>query len=415
MITGVIDQHAQELRKDFPILRTKMNSKRLVYLDNAATTQKPKQVINAIREFYEKDNANIHRGIYTLSEKATQAHENARKIVAEFINSQPDEIIFTRSTTESLNLLAFTLLEIISGKNDAQKNEIVLTEMEHHANLVPWQQAAKRKGWTLKFIKMKGDFTLDYQDAKNKITEKTAIVSVGHVSNALGTINDVELLCKQAHEKGALFIVDAAQSAPHMPIDVKTIGCDFLAFSGHKMAGPTGIGVLFGKKELLEKMPPFNTGGDMIRKVTYENAEWNNVPMKFEAGTPNIAGAIGLAAAIEYLKKIGMKNIEAHEKELMMYALEKIKTVKNITLYNTGSEKSSGILSFNFNNIHAHDVAAVLSDEGICIRGGHHCAMPLMGRLGVAGTARASFYCYNTTKDIDRFIKALKKTQKLFR
>lgn len=410
MITDLTNQHAQELRKDFPILRTKMNGKSIAYLDNAATTQKPKQVIQAIKEFYEKDNANIHRGIYTLSEQATQKYEGAKKTVAEFINAQPNEIIFTRSTTESLNLLAFTLPEIITGRN-----EIVLTEMEHHANLVPWQQVAKRKGWTLKFVRMKDDFMLDYEDAKNKITEKTAIVSIGHVSNALGTINNVQFLCKQAHEKGALFIVDAAQSAPHMPIDVKTIGCDFLAFSGHKMAGPTGIGVLFGRKELLEKMPPFNTGGDMIRKVTYENAEWNDVPLKFEAGTPNIAGAVGLAAAIEYLKKIGMKNIETHEKELMSYALEKIKTVKNITVYNAGSEKSSGILSFNLNNIHAHDVAAVMSDEGICIRGGHHCAMPLMGRLGVAGTARASFYLYTTTKDIDRFIKALKKTQKLFR
>lgn len=405
----ITDQQAIALHKDFPILRTKMNGKRIVYLDNAATTQKPKQVIQAIKEFYEKDNANIHRGIYTLSEQATQKYEEARKTVAGFINAQPNEIIFTRSTTESLNLLAFTLPEIIAGRN-----EIVLTEMEHHANLVPWQQAAQRKGWTLKFIKMKDDFTLDYDDAKNKITEKTAIVSVGHVSNALGTINDVELLSRMAHDKGALFIVDAAQSAPHMLIDAQKIGCDFLAFSGHKMAGPTGIGVLFGRKDLLEKMPPFNTGGDMIRKVTYENAEWNDVPMKFEAGTPNIAGAIGLAAAIQYLQNVGMKNIEAHEKELMRYTLEKIKTIKNITVYNAGIENSSGILSFNLNNIHAHDVAAVLSDEGICIRGGHHCAMPLMGRLGVAGTARASFYFYNTVKDIDRFIKALKKTQKLF-
>ncbi len=406
----ITEQQAEELRKDFPILRTKMNDKKLVYLDNAATTQKPKQVIQAIKEFYEKDNANIHRGIYTLSEQATQKYEDAKKTVAEFINAQRDEIIFTRSTTESLNLLAFTLPEIITGRN-----EIVLTEMEHHANLVPWQQVAKRKGWTLKFIRIKDDFTLDYEDAKKKISEKTAIVSVGHVSNALGTINDVETICRIAHEKGALFIVDAAQSAPHMPIDAKKIGCDFLAFSGHKMCGPTGIGVLFGRKELLEKMPPFNTGGDMIRKVTYENAEWNDVPMKFEAGTPNIAGAIGLAAAIEYLKKIGMENIEAHEKELLKYTLEKIKKVENITIYNAGIENSSGILSFNFKNIHAHDVAAVLSDEGICIRGGHHCAMPLMNKLGIPGTARASFYCYNTTKDIDRFIKALKKIQKLFR
>lgn len=410
MTTNVTDQQAKELQKDFPILRTKMNGKRIVYLDNAATTQKPKQVIQEISEFYEKDNANIHRGIYTLSEQATQRYEDARKTVAGFINAQPNEIIFTRSTTESLNLLAFTLPEII-----ADRNEIVLTEMEHHANLVPWQQAAQRKGWTLKFIRMKEDFTLDYEDAKNKITEKTAIVSVGHVSNALGTINDVELLFKMAHEKGALFIVDAAQSAPHMLIDVKKIGCDFLAFSGHKMAGPTGVGVLFGKKELLEKMPPFNTGGDMIRKVTYEKAEWNDAPIKFEAGTPDIAGAIGLAAAIEYLKEIGMEQIEAREKELRRYALEKIKKIKGITLYAPPQNQQAGIISFNLNNIHAHDVAAVLSDEGICIRGGHHCAMPLMGKLGIAGTARASFYCYNTTKDINRFIKALKKTQKLFR
>ena len=401
--------NAQQLRKEFPLLRTKMNGKRIVYLDNAATTQKPKQVIAALKKFYEKHNANIHRGIYTLSEQTTQKYEDAKKTVADFINAQPDEIIFTRSTTESLNLLAYTLPEIINGRD-----EIVLTEMEHHANLVPWQQVAKRKGWNVVFIKMKEDFMLDYDDAKNKITERTAIVSIVHVSNALGTVNDVALLGKIAHEKGALFIVDAAQSAPHMPIDVKKIGCDFIAFSGHKMAGPTGIGVLFGRKELLEKMPPFNTGGDMIRTVTYENAEWNTVPMKFEAGTPDIAGAIGLGAAIEYLKKIGMENIEARQKELLRYTLEKIKTIKNITIYNAGIENSSGILSFNLNNIHAHDVAAVLSDDGICIRGGHHCAMPLMGKLGIAGTARASVYFYNTMKDIDRFIKALKKTQKLF-
>ena len=406
----ITDQHAKELRKDFPILRTKMNGKPIIYLDNAATTQKPKQVINAIKEFYEKDNANIHRGIYTLSEQATQKYEDARKTVAEFINAQPNEIIFTRSTTESLNLLAFTLPELFTGKKE--RNEIVLTEMEHHANLVPWQQAAKRKGWTLKFIRMKEDFTLDYEDAKNKISEKTAIVSVGHVSNALGTINDVALLSKIAHEKEALMIVDAAQSAPHMLIDIATIGCDFLAFSGHKMAGPTGIGVLFGKKDLLEEMQPFLYGGEIIREVKFDDTKFNDLPWKFEAGTMNIAEGIGLAVAVDYLNKIGIKQIQNRDKELVEYAMEKLQDIDGISIY--GPKERGAVISFNVDDIHAHDVAQVLDSEGVAIRAGHHCCMPLMSVLGVAATARASFYLYNTKKEIDVFANALQKVKKVF-
>lgn len=400
------NQTARKLKKDFPIFK---NNKNLIFLDNASTTQKPKQVINAIKEFYENSNANIHRGIYKISQKATEEYEKSKKIVAKFINASPEEIIYTRSATGGINLLSYTLPSILPKG----KNEIVITEMEHHSNLIPWQQLAKRNKMKLKFIKIKENFTLDMKDAKKKITNKTAILSVAHASNTLGTINPVEELIKIAKKKNALTIVDAAQSIPHMKVDVKKLDCDFLVFSGHKILGPLGIGVLYGKKHLLEKLSPFNFGGDIIKSVSFENAEWTNSPEKFEAGTQNIAGAVGLAEAIKYIQKIGIKNIEKWEKELMKYSIKKIKKIKDVKIYNS-EKNSTGILSFNLKNIHPHDIASLLDDYEIAIRAGHHCTMPLMKKLGISGTARASFYFYNTKEDIDKFIKALNKINEKF-
>ena len=397
------------LKKDFPIFE---NNKNLVYLDNAATSQKPQQVINAIKKFYEKENSNVYRGVYALSEKATQKYDEARKIVAGFINSDFEEIIFTKNTTESLNLLAYTLDSIISSN----KNEIVLTEMEHHSNLVPWQQLAKRSKMKLKFIKLKDDFTLDIDDAKRKITNKTAILSITHVSNVLGVVNPVKELVSLGKRAGAVTIIDAAQGISHIKVDVREIGCDFLAFSGHKMLGPTGIGVLYGKKKLLEKLHPFNYGGGMIKKGLFEGAEWNDIPYRFEAGTPNIAGAIALGEAVKYIQDIGVENIHEWEKELMKYLFEKLKNVDGIKIYNPGLDKSLGILSFSIDGIHPHDVASLMSDYGVAIRAGHNCAMPLMNLLGLKnGASRASISFYNTLEDIDSFVKALIKVKDKFK
>ncbi len=401
---------AKELKKDFPIFKVKMSGKPLVYLDNAATTQKPKVVIDAITHYYETQNANIHRGVYPLSEKATELFEEAHAKVGSLIGAQQNEIVFTRNATESLNLVAYALPSLFGRGRD----EIVLTEMEHHSNMVPWQQLAKRRKMKLRYIPMKEDFTLDYGDAIEKISDKTAVVSLGHVSNALGTIHDAKRLTALARANGAFSVVDGAQSVPHMEVDVKDIGCDFLAFSGHKMAGPTGIGGLYGRRELLESMDPFNFGGDMIRKVTYGDAEWNRLPMKFEAGTPDISGGIGFGVAADYLKKVGLAAIERWERELLRYTLDRMKGIKGISLYTAGAGKSSGILSFNIDGVHAHDAASLLGDEGVCVRGGHHCAMPLMGKLGVTGTSRASFYLYNTFEDVDAFVQGLQKAKKVF-
>ena len=402
------EKTARKLKKDFPIFK---NNKNLVFLDNASTSQKPKKVIESIKKFYETSNANIHRGVYKLSEEATKKYEESRKVVAEFINASPKEIIFTRSTTESINLLSYTISSILPKRKD----EIVLTEMEHHSNLVPWQQLAKRNKMKLRFIKVKNDFTLDMADAKRKITNKTAVLSFCHVSNSLGTINPVKKLIEIAKRKNVLTIIDAAQSVPHMKVDVKNLDCDFLAFSGHKTLGPTGIGILYGKKELLEKLQPFNFGGDMIKFVSLENTEWNTIPEKFEAGTQNIAGSIGLAQGIRYLKKIGIKNIEKYEKELMSHILKEIKNIKGIEIYNS-IKSTSGILSFNLRNIHPHDVASLLDDYNIAVRAGHHCTMPLMKALKISqgGTVRASFYSYNTKDDVDKLVKALKDINEKF-
>ncbi|MDP7115572.1 MAG: cysteine desulfurase [Candidatus Woesearchaeota archaeon] len=403
------NEKAKELREDFPIFRSEMNKQKLIYLDNAATTQKPEVVIDKITKYYENENANIHRGIYKLSEEATKSYENAHKTVANLVKASPHEIIFTRNTTESLNLLAYTLGSVAKGK------DIVLTELEHHSNIVPWQELAKRNNMKIKFIPVKADFTLDYAKAEKLITENTAIVSMNHVSNAVGTINNVKKIMKLGKSNGAITILDGAQSAPHMEIDVKELGCDFFAFSGHKMLGPTGIGALYGNKALLEKMPPFLSGGDMIRTVSFDKSTWNDLPWKYEAGTPNIAGGICFATAIDYLKKVGLKNIDRWERELIAYALEEVAKIKSIKLFNPGVKNSAGILSFNLGNIHAHDVSSLLDAEGICIRGGHHCAMPLMTKLGITGTSRASFYLYNTMEDVDALITALKKSEEVFK
>ncbi len=400
----------QKVRRDFSILKTKMQGKPLVYIDNAATSQKPKPVIKAIKKFYENSNANIHRGVYKLSEDATKLYEDSRKIIGEFINASQDEIIFTKNATESLNLLAYSLCSSLT-----EGDEILLTQMEHHSNLVPWQQIAKEKKLIVKFVEINKDFTLNMNSFAQLINPKTKIVSITHVSNFLGTINPVEDLARLSHAVGAIFIVDGSQSVPHMPVDVQKINCDFLAFSSHKMCGPTGIGVLYGKKQLLEKMKPFLYGGDMIREVSFEDSKWNDLPWKFEAGTPNICGAIALGAAVKYLKKLGIHNIQEYETELSNYAFNKISQISGITLYCPPANKRSAIISFNIEGIHAHDVSTFLDDAGIAVRGGHHCAMPLAKTLGVQGTARASFYFYNTKEEIDYFIDVLKKTKEFFK
>jgi len=394
------------LRKDFPIFW----NPRLIYLDSASTTQKPQIMIETLKNFYEKENANIHRGVYTLSEIATEKFEKVREIIARFINAEKDEIVFTKNTTESLNLLSYSIKDIIPEN----KNEIVLTEMEHHSNLIPWQQMARRNNMKLKFIPIK-NFELDYEKAREIITERTAIVSVTHVSNVLGTVNLIDKIINISKEKSAITIIDAAQSVPHLKIDVKKLDCDFLAFSGHKVYGPLGVGILYGKKELLEKLPPFLTGGGMIEEVNYDNVTWNRAPLKFEAGTQNIGGVIAFGEVIKYLEELGLDNIYEYERELLIYALEKLNEIKNIEIYNPGIDKSLALISFNIKRIHPHDVASILNEYDIAIRAGHHCCMPLMKKLGISGTCRISLSFYNTKKDIDMLIKGIEKVQEVFK
>ena len=398
----------EQIRKDFPILNRKIHGKQLIYLDNAATSQKPRQVIEAIDDYYKNHNANIHRSIHTLGEEATQKYEEAHENVAEFINADSyQNIIFTKNTTESLNLLAYSLTSKLK-KGD----EIVISQMEHHSNFVPWQQLAKQRDLKLKFIKINEEGLLDAKSINENITKKTKIVSITHVSNVLGTINPIQDIAKIAHENKALMIADGAQSAPHMPVDVKNLDVDFYAFSGHKMLGPTGIGVLYGKKELLEEMQPFLYGGEMIREVRFDDTKFNDLPWKFEAGTMNIAEGIGLSAAIDYLNNIGMEQIQKKDRELADYAMKRLKEIKELTIY--GPEERGAVVSFNLKNIHAHDVSQILDSEGIAIRAGHHCCMPLMSVLKVPATARASFYLYNTGEEIDKLIIALHKVKKVF-
>jgi cysteine desulfurase/selenocysteine lyase len=399
----------EKIRKDFPILQTKVNGKPLVYLDSAATSQKPKVVIDAIKKFYETSNANIHRSIYKLGEEATKLYEEAHQKVADFINVDFEEIIFTKSTTEALNLLAYSLSNKIK-----EGDEIIISQMEHHSNFVPWQQLAKKKNAKLKFIEINDKGELNLNQLSSLINERTKIVSLTHISNALGTINDIEKISKIIKEKSnALFIVDGAQSAPHMKIDVKKLGCDFFTFSGHKMLGPTGIGVLYGKKELLENMEPFLYGGEMIKEVTFEDSKWNDLPWKFEAGTMNIAQAIGLKAAIEYLENIGMDKIMQHDTELVKYAYEKLSDINEVKIY--GPKERANLISFNVKGVHAHDTAQILDSEGIAVRAGHHCAMPLHSVLGITASARASFYLYNTKEEIDKLVEGIHKVIKVFK
>ncbi len=409
----------KKLKNDFPIFKC---NKGLVYLDNAATTQKPKEVIQAIERFYSKDYANIHRGVYKLSEKATELYKRSKEIVANFINASPEEIIYTRGTTESINALSYIIKSVLPRG----KKEIVLTEMEHHSNLIPWQQFAKREGFKLKFIKVdKETLMLDMEDVEKKITGKTALVAITRVSNSFGTVNPVKKIIKIAREKSkALVVVDAAQAISCLPVNVKELDCDFLAFSGHKVFGPTGIGVLYGRKEFLEKMEPFQFGGEMIKKVTLKTAKWTGIPEKFEAGTPNIVGAIGLGKAVKFLGKIGVKNVHEWEIKLTDYAIEKLSEIPNLEIYIP--EKYSGIISFTLNGVHPHDVASLLDTHGITIRAGHYCNMPLMKKLGLiggskkndgkekGGTCRASFSIYNTFDDVDKLALALKKINERF-
>ena len=405
----------EKIRLDFPILAKEIFGNPLVYLDNAATSQKPRQVIDALVDYYENFNANVHRGVHTLSMEATDKYEDAREKVSSFINSESsDSVIWTRNASESLNLVAYSW-----GENNINEgDEILLTPMEHHSNLVPWQELARRKNAAIKFIPMLENGTLDMDRVDDLITEKTALVSAVHMSNALGTINPVRELGVKAHRMGAKILVDGAQSVPHMPTDVQELNCDFLVFSGHKMLGPTGIGALYVKKEILESMEPFLTGGEMVLEVSYEEASWADLPMKFEAGTPNIADSIGLGSAVDYLNVLGMENVREHEKDLTTYALNRFKNadLEGLDLFGPDDPNiRGGVFSFNTPDVHPHDLGTFLDRIGIAVRTGHHCAMPLVRSLGVAATARASFYLYNTKKEVDILVDGVTEALRYFR
>lgn len=400
----------EAVRKDFPILNQIVNDEPLVYLDNAATTQKPTQVLEAIAAYYAKDNANVHRGVHTLAERATAAYEAARERVRSFIHAaSTKEVLFTRGTTTGLNWVA-RYAESVLQPGD----EVLISVMEHHSNTIPWQEACKKTGARLIYAYLK-DGMLDLADFRSKLTEKTRFVALAHVSNVLGVVNPIKEIAELVHQANALLVVDGAQSVPHMKIDVQDLDVDFFAFSGHKMLGPTGIGVLYGKEELLEQMSPVEFGGEMIDFVYEQEATWKELPWKFEAGTPNIAGAIGLAAAIDYLDKIGMETVHQYEQELLAYVFPKLQAVEGLTIY--GSEdltQRSGVISFNLAGLHPHDVATALDYEGVAVRAGHHCAQPLLSYLGVSATVRASFYLYNTKADCDKLVEALQKTKEFF-
>ncbi|WP_096202519.1 cysteine desulfurase [Bacillus sp. FJAT-45350] len=401
--------NVKEIRQLFPILNQEVNGNPLVYLDSAATSQKPIQVIEAIDDYYRRYNSNVHRGVHTLGTYATDGYEGAREKVRSFINAKStEEIIFTRGTTTALNLVASSY----GRANVSEGDEIVITPMEHHSNIIPWQQVAKATGATLKYIPLQEDGTIDLADVEKTVTANTKIVSVMQVSNVLGTINPVKEIAAIAHKHGAVMVVDGAQSTPHMKIDVQDLDCDFFALSAHKMAGPTGIGALFGKKALLDKMEPIEFGGEMIDFVGLQESTWKELPWKFEGGTPIIAGAIGLGAAIDFLEDIGLDAIEAHEHELAAYAMERMSEIEGLTIY--GPKERAGLVTFNCDDVHPHDVATVLDAEGIAVRAGHHCAQPLMKWLEVTATARASFYLYNTKEDIDALVTGLIKTKEYF-
>ncbi|MDB1749494.1 cysteine desulfurase [Enterococcus avium] len=401
------------IRKDFPILFQEVNDEPLVYLDNAATTQKPMQVLDVLRHYYEHDNANVHRGVHTLAERATADYENSREKVRAFINAKETaEVLFTRGTTTGLNWLARSYGDAFIKEGD----EIVISYMEHHSNIIPWQQLVERTGAVLRYLPLTDQGFIDMTAAKDIINEKTAIVSLAYVSNVLGVINPIKELAEMAHANNAVMIVDGAQAAPHMAVDVQALDADFFAFSGHKMCGPTGIGVLYGKRQWLEQMEPVEFGGEMIDFVNLFDSTWKELPWKFEAGTPNIAGAIALGAAVDYLNEIGMENIHRYEQELVDYVLPKLHEIDGITTYGPQDPKHhTGVIAFNLDGIHPHDVATALDMEGIAVRAGHHCAQPLMNYLNLPATARASFYFYNTKEDADRLIEAIQATKEFFK
>ncbi|MBX5435667.1 MAG: cysteine desulfurase [Alicyclobacillaceae bacterium] len=400
-------------KSDFPILDQTVNGHRLVYLDSAATSQKPRAVIEAVRRYYERDNANVHRGVHTLGTRATEAYEGAREKVARFIGARSaSEIVFTRGTTEALNMVALGYARPRLGPGD----EILLSPAEHHSNLIPWQQAAKATGATLKYLPLQPDGTVALADVRAALSPRTKLVAIAHISNVLGTIHPVAEIARLAHEVGAVVVVDGAQSVPHLPVDVQALDCDFLAFSGHKMCGPTGIGVLYGKRRLLEDMEPVYFGGEMIDVVELYESTWKELPWKFEGGTPVIAGAVGLAAAIDYLTEVGMEAIRDHDRRLTAYALERLRELDDVTVYGPAdAERRGGLVTFNLGSIHPHDVSTVLDAEGVAIRAGHHCAQPLMRILGVPATARASFYLYNDESDIDALVGALRSAKEFFK
>ena len=404
------DAHA--VRADFEILKRQINGKALVFLDSAASSQKPLQVLQAMDNYYNTSHANVHRGIYQLSEEATDAFENARGRVARFINAKSKkEVIFTRNTTESVNLVA----QSWGRANLRPGDEILLTVMEHHANLVPWQLIAQEKNATLRFIPLTEDYQLDLTKLNGLLNERTRMVAFAHASNVLGTITPVRQIVDVAHAFGAVTLVDGAQGVPHFPVDMQALGCDFYAFSSHKMCGPTGIGVLWGRRELLEAMPPFLGGGEMIRRVELESSEWNALPHKFEAGTPAIAEAIGLGAAVDYLSGLGMDAVCVHEKEITAYAMDRLAEVPGLTVYGPSDLKvRGGVASFSLDGLHPHDVATILDSEGVAVRAGHHCAMPLHKILNVSATTRASFYVYTVPEEIDKLVEALYKAKHIF-
>lgn len=398
------------IREQFPILHQEINGHPLVYLDSAATSQKPRAVIDAVKHYYEYENSNVHRGVHTLGSRATDAYEGAREKVAKFINARrTQEIIFTRGTTTALNLVASSY----ARANCKEGDEIVLTQMEHHSNLIPWQQVAKETGATLKYIPLQPDGHIELSDVEQTITNKTKVVAIAYVSNVMGLVHPVKQIAEIAHRNGAVIVVDGAQSTPHMKVDVQDLDCDFYALSGHKMCGPTGIGALYGKKALLESMEPIEFGGEMINDVGLYDSNWKELPWKFEGGTPIIAGAVGLGAAIDFLEQIGMDEIAHHEGVLAAYATERLAEIDGLTIYGP-PKRHVGVVTFNLGDVHPHDVATVLDASGIAIRAGHHCCQPLMRWLEVSSTARASFYLYNNEQDVDRLVSALIQTKEYF-
>ena len=413
-IHGKKPYDVEKVRHDFPILKRVINGKPLAYLDSAATTQKPRDVIDELTRFYNEYNANVHRGVYKISEEATAAYEEARAKIARLINANsPNEIIFVRGTTEAINLVAQSWGRTNVGLGDG----IILTEMEHHSNIVPWQLLAKERGAHLKYVGLTDDGHLVHEDFRQHLESgEIKLVTMTHVSNVLGTINPVREYIREAHKQGCPVLVDAAQSVPHMPVDVQDLDCDFLAFSGHKMCGPTGIGILYAKKSILQAMPPYHGGGEMIREVHLYESTWKDPPYRFEAGTTNIAGAIGLGKAVDYLSGLGLRNIQEHEQELTEYAHDRLGKVKGIRIYGPENPRTkSGVISFNMGDVHAHDMATLLDEDGIAVRSGHHCAQPLMERLGVSSTTRASVYVYNTEDEIDRLTESLERAGRIFK